>query len=204
MKTDNLYFIRWGNLNPVKHKEARKANEDSWIHIAPCYKGVYAFPRGHVEMQIVGGEFGVHNTRLLRDEDGNPIPEEDFYTDYHEEINPKYKRIVKKQKIRKRDLVSIERNGTLYVGYNLKPKLFYYKGNIWHHLVQYAKKKDIMDSKHGWVKTTFRAYLEALRQSSAVDRFITAQVDNNKYDTSYELEYPYFNDMYEVFIEHIK
>lgn len=204
MKTNNIYFIRWGNLNPVKHKEARKADEESWIHIAPCYKGVYAFPRGHVELCIVGGEFGAHNTRLLRDRAGNPIPNEDFYINYGENIIPEYRRVVKKLGIRQRDLINIERNGTLYVGYNLKPKFFNYKGDIWHHLCQYVKKKDIIASKHGWIKTTFRAYLEALRQSSAVDRFNSALVENNKYDGDKEPYFNYFNDMYEVFIEHIK
>ncbi len=191
-------------MNPVKHKEARKADEESWIHIAPCYKGVYAFPRGYVELCIVGGEFGAHNTRLLRDDDGNLITDDDFYTNYHEDIVPRYKRLVRKRRIRQRDLINIERNGIRYVGYNLKPKFFNYKGDIWHHLSQYVKKRDIMDSKHGWVKTTFYTYLEALHQSSAVDRFNSALVDNKKYGGDHEPYYNYFNDMYEVFIEHIK
>lgn len=203
MKTNNIYFIRWGNLNPVKHKEARKADEQSWIHIAPCYKGVYAFPRGYVELCIVGGEFGAHNTRLLKDEDGNPIPRDMFYTE-HYDIQPKYRKIVRSRRIRQRDLIYIEKKGIQYVGYNLKPKLFDYKGDIWHHLVKHVKKSDIIDAKHGWVKTTFHAYFEALRQSSAIDRFNSALVDNNKYDADHVPFYNYFNDMYEVFIEHIK
>lgn len=38
----DLYFIRYGHLNPVKHKEHRF--KDDW-HVAPRVKGIYAFQR---------------------------------------------------------------------------------------------------------------------------------------------------------------
>ena len=45
---DNITFIRWGNLNPRKHKEARVSEDELDYHIAPCYKGIYACPKGYV------------------------------------------------------------------------------------------------------------------------------------------------------------
>ena len=75
MKKNDMYFYRWGNLNAVKHKESRGADEDEWMHVAPVYKGIYAFPRGYVETFLIGGTFTQHILRKVTDESGNEVDE---------------------------------------------------------------------------------------------------------------------------------
>ena len=46
----SISFVRWGNLNPVKHKEHSKKED---FHVAPKKKGIYAFPCGYVERFLI-------------------------------------------------------------------------------------------------------------------------------------------------------
>lgn len=208
MKTDEIYFIRWGNLNPIKHKEARGTDEDTWIHVAPCYKGIYAFPRGFIEEFLIGGEYGQHHKRLLRDKDGNPIPDRDFYTPYLEKVKPEYAKILKKLKIKKRDLTVLYINDEQYTAYNVRPKKFKYNGDIWHHLEDSVDKDEIIDSKHGWIKTSFKAYVKALRKRDTVERFHSYLMSKDRHGDRHGDPHTHPNwfvkDYYEVFIEHIK
>lgn len=203
MKTNEIYFIRWGNLNPVKHKEARKADEDSWIHIAPRYKGIYAFPRGYVELFLIGGDFGLHHKRYLKD-NGKRILGRDFY-DKDGEILPKYVKLLKKLNIKKRDITEIVNSEEeWYIAYNIKPKHFKYNGDIWHHLGDYVDKKDVIETKHGWCKTTFDVYVKALRKCDVSDRFRSYMREKERHGNPHTYPNRECKDFYEVFIEKIK
>lgn len=205
MKKNHIYFLRWGNLNPVKHKEARGAADDEWIHIAPCYKGVYAFPRGYVEPFLLGGSYGQLRAHLLKI-DGQPITEKDFFNETYENVRPEYVKVLKKKNINKRELTHIEKDGDFYMAYMDKPKHFKYEGDIWHHLGGYLDKKEIMDFRHGWYKTSYASYLKALHKCDVSERFKTyMDIPKGKRHGNPHTHPSYFSkDYYEVFIEKIK
>ncbi len=123
-----MFFIRWGNLNSVKHKEARGASDDEWVHVAPCYKGIYAFPRGYVERFLIGGSYGLHHKVAIKD-GGNLVREKDFYEEDWETPKEKWKTFIQKNKIKMRDLTHIEKDGDSYMAYHTKPKRFKYEAS---------------------------------------------------------------------------
>ena len=46
----------------------------------------------------------------------------------------------------------------------VKPKIFKYTGELWHHLGKHCHHCDIIKEHHSWVKTSFEVYVEALRK----------------------------------------
>ena len=64
----SISFVRWGNLNPVKHKEHSKKEG---FHVAPKKKGIYAFPCGYVERFLIWGSYTDHWNRYIVDDNGN-------------------------------------------------------------------------------------------------------------------------------------
>lgn len=46
----------------------------------------------------------------------------------------------------------------------IKPRIFVYTGELWHHLEKWCHGGDIIKKHGGWVKTTFEVYVEALRK----------------------------------------
>ena len=66
----SISFIRWGNLNPVKHKEHSKKED---FHVAPKKKGIYAFPCGYVERFLIWGSYTDHWNHYILDDNGKKI-----------------------------------------------------------------------------------------------------------------------------------
>ena len=69
----SISFVRWGNLNPVKHKEHSKKED---FHVAPKKKGIYAFPCGYVERFLIWGSYTDHWNRYIVDDNGNKIKDD--------------------------------------------------------------------------------------------------------------------------------
>lgn len=200
---NDIWFLRWGNLNPVKHKEARGANEDTWIHVAPCYKGIYAFPRGYVELFLIGGSYGMHHKKYLK-YNGERVLGRDFY-DSDGNIKKEYINLMRRLNIKKSEITDIDRSEEeWYIAYHEKPKHFTYKGDIWHHLDYYVDKKDIKDSRHGWCKTSYEVYIKALHKCDVCDRFTSYMRDNERHGNPHTYPNREMKDFYEVFIEKIK
>lgn len=201
----DIYFLRWGNLNPIKHKEARKASEDECIHVAPCYKGIYAFPRGYVERFLLGGATGELRAKVIKI-NGEMIQERDFYEEDWETIKPQYIKWMKKNKISKKDLTNIYVDEKSFIAYFQKPKKFTYKGEIWHHLEEYIDKKEILDSRHGWIKTKYDVYLKALHKCDIDERFKSYmnKIFGSRHGNPHTFPRLFSNDYYEVFIEKVK
>lgn len=67
-----MEFWRWGNLAPQKHKTDRK-----WFHTPPVECGIYAFPQGIVEWEILTGlgKGNIRNGRCsyVRDPNGRKV-----------------------------------------------------------------------------------------------------------------------------------
>lgn len=221
--TKNIEFIRWGNLNPIKHKEARNRDDDTWYHVAPRYKGIYAFPRGFVETFLLGGVCAASkNVRYLLDESGNKIDESDFWhwdLDARDPliINDKYKKLLKKYHIKKTQLTTKydDEDDKCYVIYNYsKSKIFRHTGEIWSHLSDYIDRKDILEESGAWVKTDYKTYCKALQRCNMEERF-RSYIDTNKSAKEYSNVKSingdphtcpswFSKDHYEVFIERIE
>lgn len=203
MKID---FIRWGNLNPVKHKEARLEGEDEnrTFHTAPAFKGIYAFPSHRIEFFLLGGSYGDNRSIYLKDEEGNKITISDFWED-DEHIKPKYKVLLKKRGIRFRDITEIydEKNSTWYMAYMNKPHKFAYEGPLWHHLGDYVDKKDIISQKGSWIKTTYKTYCKAYEKADTVERFSLYISGGERHGNPHTYPNKHTRDHYEVFIERI-
>lgn len=218
-KKEDIYFIRWGNLNPVKHNEGRldSENEKRTYHTAPCYKGIYAFPQGYIEPFLLGGSYNNPRCKFLLDDNGNKIKDEDFY-DFNSKsfelvIRPEYRKLIKKRGIKARDLHAYydEKEEICYVQYScINVKKFKYTGDIWHHLKDYVKNRnDIIREVGSWVKTSYKVYIDALRRCDISTRF-ESYMSFNKEKTNitgnpHTMSLKFFvKDHYEVFIEHIK
>lgn len=228
MKDGEIYFYRWGNLNPVKHKEARKnyLEDCEWSHTAPCVKGIYAFPRGFVERFLIGGSYTTKTqVKLFTDENGQPIKSDDFWAwdtddalDKHGNMNvrPQYQKLLKKLHIRKKDVITIDvPTGEVdedgdpiknhYAGYYKRPKKFTYTGPIWHHLKEVTPKKEIIAESGSWIKTSFKSYVKALHKQDTKERF-DSYIQYYRGKTSGD-PHTFINcfckDWYEVFIERI-
>ena len=46
----------------------------------------------------------------------------------------------------------------------IKPRIFEYEGELWHHLGKHCHGSDIIQRHNEWYKTTFDVYVEALRK----------------------------------------
>lgn len=204
-----MTFVRWGNLNPRRHKEHRKSDD---FHVAPVFKGIYAFPMGHIEPFLLGGvepddDKNLENRRVewLRDDNGELIGYDDFWDG--DKPKSEYRGILKRRGIRTKDLSCGRRKGdcspVLYVTVWTNRHKFEYGGEIWHHLGEYVDHKDILSESGSWVKTDIDAYAKALKQSDANERFDSSK---GRYTTGDRSRYKtyYAQDHYEVFIEKLK
>lgn len=220
MKKNDMYFYRWGNLNAIKHKEARGVDEDEWMHVAPVYKGIYAFPRGYVETFLISGTFTQHILHKVTDELGNDVDESQFYEKDWKTPIKKFRTYIKKRHIKLREITSkqtpipgeVDEDGDpnyrFPIYYRTRPKKFKYTGDLWHHLGDYCNEKDIIDRKHGWVKTSYKVWLTALHKCHTKERF-DSYMYKNKYSiccngNPHTCPSFYTKDHYEVFIEHLK
>lgn len=203
MKID---FIRWGNLNPVKHKEARLDSEDEnrGYHTAPAFKGFYAFPSHKIEPFLLGGSYDIKRSRYLKDENGNKITVNDFWSDYNKPKD-EYKALLKKRGIKFHDLTEIydEKNEVWYMMYRPKPHRFKYEGPLWHHLEDYVDRKDILAQKGSWVKTNYDVYCKAYKKADTQERFDIYMQYSDRSGNPHTCPNVYSKDHYEVFIERI-
>ena len=212
----NMLFVRWGNLNPRKHKEARLSDEsdDRTFHTAPCFKGIYAFPQGLVESFLLGGVAPVSGKIqdrcfYLKDDCGNKIDENDFWK-YDKDTNdfviakPYYVLLLKKRGLTKRQLSSYydEQVNKNFVIYSTNKHTFRYNGDIWHHLS--VDKRDVISERGGWTKTTFSVYIDAINRCIAKDKFASYIKRDDRHGNPHAYPYEFSKDHFEVFIERIK
>lgn len=206
---DKISFVRFGNLNPVKHKEHRKklgpGYEIEKFHIAPKLKGIYAFPHGYVSLYLVDSCLSSHWMRYLLDANGKKIDICDFYDpEDWRVIRPEYKKLLKRQHVKESMLVNIEEtDDCCYIGYRNKPKRFDYTGPVWHHLKDCVKPESIIEEYGCWVKTSFKDYCKALHKRDTMDRFKDYMEFSDKHGNPHTYPIRFKYDDYEVFIERI-
>lgn len=212
-----MYFVRFGTLTPQKHKHF---NDEERFHVAPVKYGIYAFPAGKIETFLLTATNTVDNSSCkcawIKDKNGNKIKYDDLFHQkeivdrygFTETINFKIKKeylpFTKSNKIKIRDIIS-DNDG--YALYYKRPKIIFYEGNIWHHLLDFVSVKDIINQKGCWVLTDMKTYVQAYVKSDAKERADLCLKDNM--DDSFKgipsrYRNYYSKDHYEVFIEKIK
>lgn len=187
-----INFVRFGNLNPVKHKEHNR--KDSY-HTAPRRWGIYAFPEHFVERFLIGASYTDH-WRIK-------IPEEYIIESIGVDVKYRKKHHLKLSHIywKYNEDADME-----YATYLKRPKKFQHKGEIWSHLENFVKPKDILDKHGDWIKTTMRVYIKALNRCNLYDRFqaYIKPFYGKTYGNPHTCPAHCTKDHYEVFIEHVK
>lgn len=198
---EQISFVRFGNLNPIKHKEHRK-NQDNY-HVAPKFKGIYAFPHGYVDLFLVDSYFSTHCMQFVLDADGKKIDVGDFYDDDDwRKIRPEYKKLLKRLHIKESMIVDVLDVDSIYIAYRRKPKRFNYTGPVWHHLKDCVKPENIIEESGCWVKTSYKDFCKALHKRDTKDRFESYMKSSDRHGDPHT--HPIrFKDDYEVFIERI-
>lgn len=213
-----MKFIRFGGLSPVK-QDHYDTSRDKTFHNPPRRKGNFAFPHPYIEYFLLGSSSEpshVSNKSMwLKDENGDLIKSDDFYNyDKYDEktfefdINKKYLKLLKRLKIKKKDLRTSTKDDVHYMVVLKKPKYFEYSGELWHHLGKHLKPEQILDTSGSWVKTDMDNYLIALKletKEAKKDMLKFArQYDNVKnYLGKNPFKNHYTRDHLEVFIEKI-
>ena len=178
MKSNTSYkFIRFGGLSQMD--QSNRYGNDNY-HSPPTKKGIYAFPIGLVDRFLLTATNDPRNesnkTYWLKDDNGNKIKSNDFFTgDYDKKtdrciINKKYIGLLKKRKIKEKDLFDImsnkhdsEDDNIWYVAVYKKPRIFDYNGDIWCHLIDNLRPEHIIDNYNSWVKVSIDDYITALK-----------------------------------------
>lgn len=179
----------------VKNKPHNKSkNYEDWdahlgFHSPPCRKGTYAFVYPYIERFLISAPSysGLQSThpkvQFIRDDYGNKISF-DRETVWEEsdqtlgDINLKSLTIPAQASrisqyfnrqggfLKNHFLSENKNDGKMYLVKQIKPKIFTYEGDIWHHLDAFLETPAyIIERKGGWVKTDFAAYKEALKKA---------------------------------------
>lgn len=200
----DLYFIRYGDLNPVKHKEHR-FKED--FHVAPRVKGIYAFPRGYIDYWLIYSGYNVFWNVFLLDENGEKIVYRDMF--HEDNLKPEYVKLLKKRHIKRKAVCPQEVDDVRYAVYKKPPKKFQYSGPIWSHLYDYVDEEDVIARDNKWIKTSFETYCKALRKCDAAMRFKTyieypwKDVPRQCFGNPHTCPSYYERILFEVFIERL-
>lgn len=208
-----MRFIRYGTLVPQYHDISARANGEDWFHLAPVEYGFYAFPKNYVEYYLLGGVgYGsVKNGRwkFLRDHSGNKLymTYDNYYNDVFpddvikrckelniqlKDIRPYYeKNGVKISSVYDTDEIS--KDTKLPIVYPTKRSEFNYNGLIWHHLINYVKRPEILKQVGEWILTDIKSYEKAFTKWQNQARYTLRQRGVR-----------YMIDDLEVFIESIQ
>ena len=218
-----IKFARFGGLSSVNQRGYR-SNNDSY-HGPPATRGFYAFVWPYYEFFLLSANCTSDPKTIgskysyVRDKDGNVIDDKhpefeklsdrygcsntaayekfseenvELFDDNYNEYKKKYEEVFGDGGIARSVLV--KRPG---------PRIFEYKGDIWHHLENTISPHGIMKKKGGWIKSTFEEYAKALEKNMHISRRLQSEYSSNK-GLPMSTKNPYrgiCKDHLEVFIE---
>lgn len=226
-----IKFARFGGLSSVN--QLGYTTKDPSHHSPPCKRGFYAFVWPYYEFFLLSGGLWTNyawaiGTKFsyVKDAKGNVVDEKhpDFdnlsegtkywsiptkaWYHFEKQYWPKYddpEYDTKKEAYRiKWDTEHFDIAKWVLVK-KPSPKIFEYKGNVWHHLKECASPSGIMKEKGGWVLSSYDEYLHALNKDMHASRTIQSGYWN-KTKMPYSTKNPYFGickDHLEVFIEKV-
>jgi len=140
-------------------------------------------------------------SQWLKDDNGNLVVDDRDYDSNKKEnygivCSPTLKKLLKKKNIKENQLGSCKHPGCppdsdceacknekeigdlpLYLTVLKSPKVFEYKGEIWHHFVETTPQYEVLARCGSWVKTSYSAFLKAFSK----DKHMTAK-DAHKSD----------------------
>jgi len=208
IKKISYNFIRFGGLSQMD----QLTYGNGTFHSPPKKKGIYAFPDGLVDRFLLTSTNDPrnpsHKSYWLRDENGDRITDDDFWDNNWDNkresfgINKKYHSLIKKKKIKIKDIFSISEDSKFYICVYKKPRKFEYNGEIWCHLKENLKPEHIIEEKGSWVKVSMDDYIFALQKEKHKIRKDLMSIlgmnwkDKNPFKN-------YCTDHLEVFIEKI-
>lgn len=188
----DIKFARFGGLSSVKQKGYSKGMET--FHTPPCKRGFYAFLHPYYEPFLLGGTeysgLGTKHSKFerIKDKNGNNIKVGDDMSYEHSSSNwMKYWGLHMNNK-----------DGTYDIIKPKKPKVFEYKGELWHHLGEHLNPGEILKNKGSWYLTDFNSYAKALKKE------FTSKKIKLKQEIGIETNNPFSEiciDHLEVFIE---
>jgi hypothetical protein len=192
----NGQFQRWGDLSPVKQKGYNPSMPT--FHSPPARRGIYAFPRGHIEGFLLGRSVFDHRlykkTTITYSQYVNDPKLAEIYSYSIQWKSEKTKDFFNEHwETMSEEEYNQYHNKNCYICKLKTPKIFSHNGPLWHHLHKQTNQKDIIKSKGEWILTQFQTYKKA----------IIKEIGNWKYRKNSYLM-PYSKDHIEVFIEKIK
>lgn len=202
------------NLNN-KQPDYEFWDKDLGFHSPPCKKGVYAFVYPYIEKFLLSAPTfsGLHSTHpkveFVKDKQGKKFifnhkiiyDKSDSVFNSFNLLSLKdqtqiecFKKQFNKEGFFFKDyfIAESENKEESYLVKRIKPKIFSYEGEIWHHLGDFLESRgSIIEQKGAWVKTDFLCYKKALKKALG---------QHTK--TNYR-PYSYSWDRLEVFIEKV-
>lgn len=119
-----IEFVRFGGLSKVNHKKARRLKKDESYHVAPVNKGIYAFIFPYIEGFL--WTWKIDTSKLVKEMDADDLSLAEREVKHKKFFKSEYRRLRKK---------------------------FKYKGYIWTHFTDLARKYRIgVDYSGEWVK----------------------------------------------------
>lgn len=181
-KSNKILFMRFGGLSPVLQRGYKKTKNSPTFHSPPAAKGIYAFVWPYIEPFLLDTIDDIETRRLspkyqyLKDPKGNKISNKTHPKLFDKLVNrnsaltfspTQQAAMVAAQK--DPDNENLQKstyydNHEHFLVQKVKPRLFSYTGDIWHHLKLTTPPGQIKAERGGWVKTNFEAYKEALRK----------------------------------------
>lgn len=148
-------FVRWGGLSPVKQKGYDPSMPAE--HCPPARRGVYAFVYPYIERFLIGSHiFLPHRMEWVRDKKGNRV----------NGAHPDHARLVEEKgnfSVLERELPEDgDYDKTVWlIARHVRPRLFDYRGDLWHHLGHRLHPGEVKARKGSWVKSSYADFCRA-------------------------------------------
>ena len=201
----NIKFARFGGLSSVNQK-GYDSNCDGY-HSPPAKRGFYAFLWPYYEFFLLSGGLWTNypwsiGTKFiyLKDAKGNIIdenhPDHEYFSStgkywsiptkewyFHHKKHPEYEDPEYDAKL-EAHCIDWETNHGDKPKWVLvqkpSPRIFEYKGNIWHHLTCYLGPSGALKQKGGWTLSPFDEYAKALQKNMHAGRRTQCEYSSKK------------------------
>ena len=178
-KDKNIFlFVRFGGLDLKKQKGF---SNDPTFHAPPTKRGIYAMPKIAQEFFLIGsiGEF--QKSVVPKEKYCDRNLSYDDQNEYYREREKKHNKCLSliRKEFSKRD------------------------GYIWHHLIEYVKHNEVINSHGSWIKTDMKTWAKAFSKMSVYHRYGRNEWDqkDKKKNISTGIMGSYSKDHCEVFFD---
>ena len=176
-------------------------------------------------------------TQWLKDDDGNLMKDDrtwdgDINVRFGAVCSPELKKLLKKRGIKENQLLSTQKrkgskpecpdddiecedckfekdcHSPFYLSILKAPRVFTYKGELWHHLEETTEHNQILNRSGDWIKTTYNSFIKAFNKNKHnhlkdyhTDFYKKGDFENDGKDPFRNTRMTYNRDHLEVFIE---